>query len=309
VASTITGAAAKTTLVDADETVLTDSAAAFGLKKVTWLNVWNYILTKLQAAASIVFTGQLRSTNQTAATGDALMTRDLVGSEAFFNLGRTFRVLATPSFTNSGTTGAAAAQNAGDRWVNIISGTVNNGWARAVIGRGITNNPAGSGTGIQFSRPQGVAVTGILNLLTFTDKLNIFRLRYGSDGVPTADGADAVSYRGFGIEIKERGSSRDWRVYGHDGTTMTYSAWSNTGLPANILTTRLYISVISNGVGTITAYLGSEGSRTLTSISTTGGPTTTGGATQALIDVHVANSASGTTSIQAVFYDAIFYAE
>jgi hypothetical protein len=77
VASTITGAAAKTTLVDADVTVLTDSAASFGLKKVTWANVFAYIQTKLEAAANIVFTGQLRSTNQTAATGDALMTRDL----------------------------------------------------------------------------------------------------------------------------------------------------------------------------------------------------------------------------------------
>lgn len=77
IASKINGATAKTTLVDADETVLTDSAASFGLKKVTWANVFAYILTKIQAAASIVFTGQLRSTNQTAATADALMTRSL----------------------------------------------------------------------------------------------------------------------------------------------------------------------------------------------------------------------------------------
>jgi hypothetical protein len=77
IASKINGATAKTTLVDADETVLTDSAASFGLKKVTWANVFAYILTKIQAAASIVFTGQLRSSNQTAAQGDALMTRSL----------------------------------------------------------------------------------------------------------------------------------------------------------------------------------------------------------------------------------------
>lgn len=77
IASKINGATAKTTLVDADETVLTDSEASFGLKKVTWANVFAYILTKIQAAASIVFTGQLRSSNQTASTGDALMTRDL----------------------------------------------------------------------------------------------------------------------------------------------------------------------------------------------------------------------------------------
>jgi len=77
IAAKINGATAKTTLVDADETVLTDSAASFGLKKVTWANVFAYIQTKLEAAANIVFTGQLRSTNQTAATADALMTRSL----------------------------------------------------------------------------------------------------------------------------------------------------------------------------------------------------------------------------------------
>jgi hypothetical protein len=50
-------ATSKTTVVDADETVLTDSAASFGLKKVTWLNVYNYIVTKIGAITSITASG------------------------------------------------------------------------------------------------------------------------------------------------------------------------------------------------------------------------------------------------------------
>jgi hypothetical protein len=308
IASKINGATAKTTLVDADETVLTDSAASFGLKKVTWANVFAYILTKIQAAASIVFTGQLRSSNQTAATADALMTRSLSGIESFYNLGNVFRVLATPSFANSGTAGVASGTAAGDRWINLGSGTANSGWARATIGRGITSSTPISGVGIAFGRAQGVAIVGYIGLVSFTDALNIFRIRYGSDGTPTADGVDAVSYRGFGLELKARGSSHDWRIYGHNGTSINYSAWTNTGLSVDILSTRLYLSVISDGAGNITGSLGSLGSRTLSQITTTGGPTTSGGSTQALIDIHVANSASGTSSLTANFYDAIYYA-
>jgi len=308
IASKINGATAKTTLVDADETVLTDSAASFGLKKVTWANVFAYILTKIQAAASIVFTGQLRSSNQTAATGDALMTRSLSGIESFYNLGNVFRVLATPSFANSGTAGVTSGTAAGDRWINLGSGTANSGWERATIGRGITSSTPISGAGIAFGRAQGVAIVGYIGLVSFTDALNIFRIRYGSDGTPTADGVDAVSYRGFGLELKARGSSHDWRIYGHNGTSINYSAWTNTGLSVNILSTRLYLSVISDGAGNITGSLGSLGSRTLSQITTTGGPTTVGGSTQALIDIHVANSASGSSILTANFYDAIYYA-
>jgi len=308
IASKINGATAKTTLVDADETVLTDSAASFGLKKVTWANVFAYIQTKLEAAASIVFTGQLRSTNQTAATADALMTRSLTGIEHFYNLGSVFRVLSVPAFATSGTTGANSLTIAGDRWASFGSGSANSGWARAQIGRGITNSPVLSGGGIAFSRPQGVAVVGFIGSTNFTNGLNIFRIRYGSDSTPVADGVDAVSYRGFGIEFKSRGTSHDWRVYGHNGTAISYSSWTNTGLSTDIASTRLYISVISDGAGNITASFSSQGSRTLSQITTTGGPTTAGVSSQALIDVHTANATTGTTNLSANIFDAVFYA-
>jgi len=76
IASKINGATAKTTLVDADETVLTDSAASFGLKKVTWLNVWNYIVTKIGAITSITAGGawSFSSTTRPTSSGTGQAT-------------------------------------------------------------------------------------------------------------------------------------------------------------------------------------------------------------------------------------------
>lgn len=74
IASKINGATAKTTLVDADETVLTDSAASFGLKKVTWLNVWNYIVTKIGAITSITAGGAWSFSSTTRPTSSGTGT-------------------------------------------------------------------------------------------------------------------------------------------------------------------------------------------------------------------------------------------
>jgi hypothetical protein len=261
-------------------------------------------------SGSAAFTSTTRPTS--AATGTpaatSLMTRDDVALEPFYNLGSIFRVSAIPAFLTSGT-GSAATTNAGDRWVALSSGTSNSGWGRAQIGRGITTVPSLSGAGINFASKLGVSIVLWLGNSAATNNLNIFRLRFGSDNTPVADGVDAVSYRGFGVEIKARGTSHDWRVYGHNGTSITYSAWSNTGMNVDTLQTRINLSVISDGSGTITASLGVNGSRTLSTITTTGGPTTAGTSAQAFVECHVANSASGTSPLAAALYDAIFYAK
>jgi len=261
-------------------------------------------------SGSAAFTSTTRPTSAGTGTPAAtsLMTRDDVALEPFYNLGSIFRVSATPAFATSGT-GSAASQLAGDRWIALSSGTANSGWARAQFGRGITTPPGLSGAGINFASKLGVSIILWLGNSVATDNLNIFRLRFGSDNTPVADGVDAVSYRGFGVEIKARGSTHDWRVYGHNGTSITYSAWSNTGLTTNTLQSRIYLSAMSNGAGSITASIGINGSRTLGTITTTGGPTTAGTSTQAFVECHVANSASGTSTLSAALYDAIFYAQ
>lgn len=47
--SAITGAAVKSTVVDADTTVITDSAASFAIKEITFTTIWTWITTKFTA--------------------------------------------------------------------------------------------------------------------------------------------------------------------------------------------------------------------------------------------------------------------
>jgi hypothetical protein len=320
VASSITGAAAKTTPVDSDEFPITDSAASFVLKKLTWANLKATLKTYLDTlyvaltgnqtvAGNKTFSGQTELTGQAATNSTSAMTRLLAMKEPFYAVANIRRPVSPPSFGNSGTAGISAVAVAGDRW-NLASGTANSGWARMTFARGINGSPPLSGAGINFSKKIGVSIVAVIGLSVFTDNLNIFRLLVGSNQTPALDGVDATSYRSFGVEFKARGSSYDWRVYGHDGTSITYSAWTNSGLTAaEPVVAVIMIAVESDGVGNITAYLGYNGTRTLSTISTTGGPTTSGISTQAYIDAHVANSSSGTTTLPAAVYDAVLYFE
>jgi hypothetical protein len=263
-------------------------------------------MTDTTYAGTASFTSTTRPTSAGTGTPAAtsLMTRDDVGIESFFNLGQVFRYNSAPTFATSGT-GAVAVQNTGSRWINLGSGSTTTSWGRANIAQGINSNPPASGA-IPFGRRMGVAIVGFILADTYTNNGNIFRLRVGSDGTPTADGSDPVTYRGFGIEIKPRGTSHDWRVYGHNGTAITYSAWTNTGLSAQTLSQRFYASVISDGTGNITGYFGINGSRNLASLSITGGPTSNGTGAQSFIDVHVANGPSYALGLGVVIQDSLF---
>jgi hypothetical protein len=301
-------------ILDADQIPLTETAAGGAFRRATFATVWNWITGKLAALTSLTVGGawNFSSTTRPTSSGtgmpaaNSLMTRTDVGIESFFNLGQVSRPPTTPAFSTNGT-GAAASNIAGDRWINLASGTANSGWARAQIARGLTTLPSFSGSGINFGRSIGVAIFGFVPSNGFTDVGSIFRLRVGADSTPTPDGTDPVSYRGFGIEFKARGSSHDWRIYAHNGTSITYSAWTNTGLLASLLSTPLYMSIISNGAGSVTGYLGSNGGRILSTLSITGGPTSGGAAAQSFVDVHVANSATGTSSLAAIVQDAMIY--
>jgi hypothetical protein len=136
VASTITGAAAKTTLVDADETVLTDSAASFGLKRVTWLNVWNYIVSKIGAITSITaggawsFSSTTRPTSSGTGTPAAtsLITRSdfdtrnaLVLVRGLYNWSNTS---STYSSSHTGTGSAGTNTDVLDLTTGIVAGSV-----------------------------------------------------------------------------------------------------------------------------------------------------------------------------------------
>jgi len=318
--SKFAGASSKITPIDADSFNIVDSADSNAAKRVTGTNLKAFLKTYLDTlyvaltgdqtvAGAKTFSGQTELTGQAATNSTSAMTRLLAMKEPFYAVANIRRPVSPPSFGNSGTAGISAVAVAGDRW-NLASGTANSGWARMTFARGINGSPPLSGSGINFSKKIGVSIVAVIGASVFTDNLNIFRLLVGSNQTPALDGVDATSYRSFGVEFKSRGSSHDWRVYGHNGTSITYSAWTNTGLAATEpLAAVIMIAVESDGVGNITAYLGYNGTRTLSTISTTGGPTTSGISTQAYIDAHVANSSSGTTSLPAAVYDAVLYFE
>jgi hypothetical protein len=236
------------------------------------------------------------------------MTRTLTSREPLYSVGVVRNIVYPPAFLSSGS-GSNASTSSGDRMAVLLSGTANNGWGRATIARGVNSGPTTGGTGIRFGKRIGVSFNLIVAYSSFTNVNNIVRILVGSNQTPQPDGNDPVSYRSFGLEFKARGSSHDWRIFAHNGSAITYSAWANTGLQASLLITPLMLAVESDGVGNITAFLGFDCSRTLTSISGTGGPTTNGSTGQEYLDIHVVNSASGTSSLTVNVFDAKIYTE
>ena len=272
---------------------------------------------KLHVEGSALITNDLTllgsSRPTSAASGipsaTSLMTRDDVTFDPFWGLGLMYKNLATPALATSGTTGATAMQISGDRWVNILTGSANSGWARATIARGITTNTAGSGGGIGFGSKIGFAVVGFINRSSYTGDFHVFRIVVGSDQTPVAYGADPVTYRSFGLECRSSGTAHEMRAFGHNGTSITYSSWVNTGLPNDILRTRLRLSVESDGLGNITAtMIHNQSTRARITATCSGGPTTSGALAQSYVDLQVANSTTATANLGAVFYDHLIYA-
>jgi hypothetical protein len=293
VASTINGATAKTTLVDADETVLTDSAASFALKKVTWLNVYNYILTKLQAAASIVFTGQLRSTNQTAATSDALMTRDLVAT-LFRNCNQYIAWQSFPTVLNAtGTGGRNSGTTTAANSLVYTTGTT----AGSVSG----GNSGGSATGHGGALRDGNSDTTTNFTLRHAMYLRFFArdftngtgwIYYG--GTFQSSPAANPTTPCFGVKLDGTGL----KLITHNGTTFNESASLLT------MTSRVFyeVIVVSDGAGNVSllrngAVVGSiTGGPTASFVTPTVYPTV----------IHsITNNASTTNCQMAVFTCAI----
>lgn len=311
----------KATIVDGDKVTILDSAASDAPKHVLWSLIVSTLTTAFNAlyvgltgnqtvAGDKTFSGQLELTGQAATNSTSAMSRALAGKEPFFNIGVVRNVIYPPAFANSGTTGAAAITVAGDRLFSITSGSVNSGWARASLARGVNSFPSASGSGIRFGKKVGVSIAFNFAMSSFTDVNNVFRLIVGSNQTPAADGADPITYRGFGVELKSRGTSHDWRLFAHNGTAISYSAWTNTGMAAfTPLASLTTLAVESDGTGNITGYLGLDCTRTLSTLTLTGGPTTSGTSAQSFIDVQVANSASGTQSLRCEGYDAKIYTE
>lgn len=94
IAALTTGSTAKTTLVDADEIAITDSAAAFGPKKTTLTSLWTWVVTKLGALTSLTaggawaFSSTTRPTSSGTGTPEATSLITRADGDARFSLAK-----------------------------------------------------------------------------------------------------------------------------------------------------------------------------------------------------------------------------
>ena len=238
--------------------------------------------------------GTVTAPNQTAASASSVMTRSLVNDEPFFNLGQIFRYPAV-TYGNSGTSSFGALDS------GLVSkasaGTGLSGYGRVTFGARLTTGSE-SGQGIAFSRQIGVSARVIVTLEAGTVGSAARLVVGGNSVIPSTSNNDALSAVGFGVELSyiAAASRVQWRPFAHNGTTYvsgTYQNLTDTSLTAIPLS----ISVISSGAGSVTAYVAENGSRTLSSQTISGGPTTNGTAANSYLDLVAINS-SGTVPTQ-----------
>jgi hypothetical protein len=221
--------------------------------------------------------------------------------------GRIFTPQCTPLYYNSsGTAGTLAAVCFSRTEVT----TTANAWAQANLYRGITNEVSWSGGGIEYSRKLGVSFRCAF-LASGTQAQSIRYMVGGRANSVQAAGSNPLVNRGFGVEIRSRtGTTLEWRVMAHNGTSFSASSWSD--IPSNatsVYTKELYI--YSDGAGNIEAGIddrGGDGS-TWTTKTTTGGPTGNGNSTYPYITHEVVNAASGSSYARARVYDYKIFSE
>jgi hypothetical protein len=232
--------------------------------------------------------------NQTAASGSSIMTRDLVADSRFFGLGTNFRI-GTPAFGSSGT-GSQAFAESGTQIARISCGTSTSGFGRATLSRSFNNVANYSGGGIRFGNwTLGVATRIGINSNSPSARDERIRLIVGGNaGTPATADNDALAVAGFGYELQITATAFEWRIFAHNDTNFAASQWSSFDPSGTALGQPLYFSVISNGAGTITGYHAPTGSRTLSTITLTGGPTTNGNATNSFVDLVSVASSTGT---------------
>jgi hypothetical protein len=183
--------------------------------------------------------------SQTASSGSSLMTRDLVDNNPLLSLG-SVRTLGPYATNNSGT--ASSTSVIGFNSSQLVSGTATNGYARASLMSALNLNPA-TGNGINLSQSIVVGMTfGTIN----TSAENAIRLVVGGNGaVPAPANSNALTGRGFGVEITRDGvtaGEANLRLFSHDGTNYTTSSFSTNFTMTSARQMQLLLSKGTNGV-------------------------------------------------------------
>ena len=235
----------------------------------------------------------LESASQTAATASSLMTRSLVGDEAFFNLYRVFGPQLVPT---TGVLRGTAAVNSGGNYLRLlISGTAAaSSYARASVARNITSVWEASGQGIEYSFRCGFMMRGLVNYSGPSDPATIGRMYFGGNGgIPATSDSPALTDRGFGIEFGHSGG-RAIRAFAHNGSAYVTGPW--------LLTPTLRISnygVISDGAGNVSLFYSTGNNRPalVSGYPITGGPSTVGTVELSWLDAAVVNSSTAASTL------------
>ena len=223
------------------------------------------------------------------------------------NTGRVYSPMNQPlRYSSSGTTGELQ----GVCYTRAEVTSTANAYAQNCLTRSFTNEISWSGGGPEYARKLGASFKCAF-VASGTTAQSIRFMFGGRANVVQAAGSDPLVYRGFGAEFRSRtGTTVEWRVIAHNGTSFSSSSWSD--IPSN--TTGNYIKelyIYSDGSGNITAGLddrGGDGS-SWTTKTTTGGPTANGNSTYPYLVNEVINAASGSSYARARIYDYKIFSE
>jgi hypothetical protein len=294
IASLITAATSKATPVDADEMPITDSAASFGLKKVTFTNLKAFLKTYLDTlyvaltgnqtiAGAKTFSGQTELTAQAATNSTSAMT---LGLTKDFNDKLSHKLsMLWPMSTSYVSAGATASASRG--YWQLFYPNLANAFAGSyteLAGLGLTN-PGYTGNALNFGR----RIVLRCCFVRATSNANCqFICQFGRN-VVTANSTQLATNKGFGF-ANVNGTITPFVC---DGSTVTNGATFSDSLIYSVVaefipaTSLIFYTVSNSGVFTQVSSI------------TTGLPTGTSSSTQ--FDVFIKDT-SGAISGDGRYY-------
>ena len=202
----------------------------------------------------LVSSAQITSPTQTASTGDAVMTKDLVAQDK--SLATNVRVFPAYSGGNSGTASLASVNARGLGYAGVIAGTTMGGYGMVYMADSPFNNSYDSGAGITFFT--NFKVSGSFNFDQADDHEGVARFLIGGhSGAAASADQDAFDNDGLGFEIRQVSTpvsgTQQVRLIYHDGTTYKQSAWTTFHTGVNSVTTSFMLH--NHGDGNVDLYM------------------------------------------------------
>ena len=193
--------------------------------------------TNVSVAGSLTATGNATlngsgnlAPSQTASSGSSLMTRVLTDNNPIQTVG-TVRPLGAYAF-NTANSGVAGTDHAFGG-ANVRSGTNTNGYGRALLYRGLNDNNNFTGGGI-VAQNMSVSFLWAINDAITTNSFARFIVGGTGTGAVAPANSNALSTRGFGVEITRTSTTNVWpastlraRLFAHDGTNYYTSSYTD----------------------------------------------------------------------------------